>query len=162
VRVDDLANELSAVPGIEGVTFSGGEPMSQAAALVALIDQLRCRDLSFVCYTGFTLEYLRQNGTSAQRALLERLDILIDGPYVASRHTDLRWRGSDNQRVLLLTDRYRHLSPLLNDRGSWLEIEYASDGSVHWMGIPPKGFRVAFEQALARVGITLLKEHAHE
>jgi anaerobic ribonucleoside-triphosphate reductase activating protein len=163
VRVDDLANELSALPDIEGVTFSGGEPMSQAAPLVALIDRLRGRrDFSFVCYTGYTLEYLQQNGSSAQRALLERLDILIDGPYIPSRHTDLRWRGSDNQRVLFLSDRYRHLASLVNDRGTWMEIEYASDGSVHWMGIPPRGFRTAFEQALTRIGITLVKESGCE
>src|SRR5437870_3480299 len=47
VRVDDLAGQLVALSAIEGVTFSGGEPMAQADALAALVDQVRThRDLS--------------------------------------------------------------------------------------------------------------------
>ena len=63
VRVQTLAEELLALPAdVQGVTFSGGEPTSQAAALCALIDALRARrDFSFFCYSGFTLEHLHHH-----------------------------------------------------------------------------------------------------
>ncbi len=156
MNVASLADELCRIPDIEGVTFSGGEPLAQAAALVNLVDLIRSRrDLSFMSYTGYTLEYLRRQGTPAQQALVQRLDILIDGPFIADHHTDLRWRGSDNQCVHLLTPRYRHLEQQLHDRGHWLEFACESEGEFFWMGIPPKGFREAFERKMQGFGISL-------
>jgi len=156
VAVDALAEELVALTDIEGVTFSGGEPMAQAAALCRLADQIRTiRNLSFLSYTGFALEELRSRGTVAQRGLLDRLDVLIDGPYSAARHTNLRWRGSDNQRVHFLSDRYAHLQPTVQERGIWLEFEATSDGAFGWMGIPPPAFRSNFDEKMRQVGVEL-------
>lgn len=162
--VESLADELSSLPDIEGVTFSGGEPMIQAAALVNLVDTIRRkRDLSFMSYTGYTLEHLRRRGSAAQKALVARLDILVDGPYIAARHTDLHWRGSDNQHVHFLSDRYRHLTAQANEHGYQLECEHAADGTFHWMGIPPKGFRETLERNMLARGILLrVTEGCHE
>lgn len=156
--ISQLVDEYVELPEIEGVTFSGGEPMSQAAALSELIDRTRRqRDLTFVSYTGFLYEDLLRHGSAAQRGLLERLDLLIDGPYIASRHTDLKWRGSDNQRVHFLSERYRDLEPTVDERGNWIEFELPADGSVQWMGIPPQGFRDAFRDGLSQLGIDLIQ-----
>lgn len=149
VRVTDLADRIVGLPGIEGVTFSGGEPFAQPTPLARLADAVRAAGLSVMSYTGYTLETLAAAGTPAQHDLLRRLDVLVDGPYVAARHTDKRWRGSDNQRVLFLTPRHRDWADRVNDCGRWLEFEVESDG-VGWMGIPPPGFRAAFESALDR------------
>ena len=92
---------------VEGVTYSGGEPMAQAEALSRLTDMVRkSRDLGVVCYSGYTWEYLRSRGTADQQELLSRVDLLIDGVYLEGRHADLLWRGSANQRLLPLTARY--------------------------------------------------------
>jgi len=156
--VKDLSRELIALPYIKGVTFSGGEPMMQALALCALIDRIKSqRELSFVCYTGFTLEEIITEGTSAQKALLERLDMLIDGPYLQARHTNLKWRGSDNQCIHFLTDRYLNLKSTLSERGNWVEFEFTDDGRFHWMGIPPLGFRRSFLKELQILGVGPLK-----
>jgi anaerobic ribonucleoside-triphosphate reductase activating protein len=164
VDVASLADELSRLPEIEGVTFSGGEPLAQAVALVNLMDSVRRkRDLTFMSYTGYTLEYLLRQGSAGQKALVKRLDVLVDGPYIAARHTDLRWRGSDNQQVHFLSVRYRHLIAQTNDRGYWLECEHAADGTFHWMGIPPKGFRETLERNMLARGILLrATEDCHE
>lgn len=154
VAVADLARQLVALSDIDGLTFSGGEPMAQAVALADLVDSVRrMRDLSVFCYTGYTLEALRL-GDSGQRRLLERIDVLVDGPYIAERHTDRRWRGSENQRVHFLTDRYRHLAAATEEHGVALEVTIGSDG-LRWMGIPPLGFREQFEQQMIMLGIQL-------
>jgi anaerobic ribonucleoside-triphosphate reductase activating protein len=158
MAVAELADELVNLADIEGVTFSGGEPMAQATALARLIDLVRGRrDLSFLSYTGFTLKDLERRGTAAQKSLLQRLDMLIDGVYVAQRHTELQWRGSDNQQVHFLSPRYRQWADEVNRRGRWLEFEYNEDG-LAWMGIPPLGFTQWLETHLLTQGVQLSME----
>lgn len=149
-----MAARLNALPEqVTGVTFSGGEPMAQAAALAELVDRLRAeRDWSVMSYSGFTLERLRARGDPGQRALLERLDILVDGPYLVRRHADLLWRASTNQRLHFLTD--RHTRPP-REASAGIEL-VISDHELHWVGVPGvPGFRAAFEEALRREGVLL-------
>lgn len=156
--VAQIAARLNALPAeITGVTFSGGEPMAQAGALANLVDLLREeRDWSVLAYTGYTLRHLRRHGSGDQRALLARLDMLIDGPYLAARHADLLWRGSDNQRIHRLTDRHPQ-PPEAEDRSAGLEVEIdPGTARLAWTGVPPvPGFRERFEAALDDRGIEL-------
>lgn len=94
--------------GDAGITLSGGEPFLQCEPLRALLDAVRAaRDVGVIAYTGYTLEELRDMRAPAVDALLDRIDVLIDGPYVEALNDDLGLRGSSNQRCLFLTDRYR-------------------------------------------------------
>ncbi|WP_280353399.1 4Fe-4S single cluster domain-containing protein [Nocardia abscessus] len=148
VAVADLAADIVA-SGADGLTLSGGEPFAQAAALAALIRAVRRgRDLSVMCFTGFTLRHLRNRGDSAVEELLGQIDLLVDGPYVAAEHGDLRWRGSANQRIRQLTA--RHAADLDGpDRSAGLQIEVLGDGTVQWLGVPAVAdFRSRFEHAL--------------
>ena len=152
--VGDLAAWLNGLPAeVEGLTLSGGEPMAQAGALAELVGLIRReRDWSVMAYTGFTLEHLRRHGDPGQHDLLSRLDVLVDGPYLAARHADRRWRGSDNQRVHLLSD--RHPAPA-EDRSAGIEF-VAGQHDVMWVGVPPvPGFRDRFEQAMRDQGVGL-------
>ncbi len=81
------------------VTFSGGDPMYQAAGFAELARAIHRRTNKDIwCFTGFRFEDLIQQD---QRELLEQLDVLVDGPYVASlRDPDLLFRGSSNQRII--------------------------------------------------------------
>ena len=65
--------------------------------LAKKIKQNSCKNIW--CYTGYLFEQLMEN--PAQRALLEHIDVLVDGRFVESLKSDeLRFRGSSNQRVL--------------------------------------------------------------
>jgi len=141
VSVTDLASRLLGGPGVEGLTISGGEPFAQAQALTALIRELKRRtDWSFWVYSGYTLDHLLENGTEAQRQLVDEIDVLVDGPYASSMPTQKRWRGSSNQRVHLLSTRYRGLEATLEEEGVWLEARIDSTGALEYIGIPPPGF----------------------
>ena len=51
------------------------------------------------CYTGYLFEQILEN--PAQRALLEQVDVLVDGRFVeALKDEQLRFRGSSNQRII--------------------------------------------------------------
>lgn len=90
---------------VEGVTVLGGEPTDQAAGLLPLLGHARAAGLSVMLYSGHTREWF--DGVPEAAALLPLVDLLVDGPFV-ERLADatLRWRGSTNQRILRLTDRY--------------------------------------------------------
>ena len=81
------------------VTFSGGDPMYQAAGFAELARAIHRRTNKDIwCFTGFRFEDLIQHD---QRELLEQLDVLVDGPYVAAlRDPDLLFKGSSNQRII--------------------------------------------------------------
>jgi anaerobic ribonucleoside-triphosphate reductase activating protein len=159
-RVGELAAWILAQSGIDGITLSGGEPMEQAGALAELIDRVHARaDLGVVCYTGYRRETLQRQGTDAQRELLARIDLLIDGVYNEREHADLRWRGSANQRLLPLTDRYRANVEAIasgEDQSAGMEFFVDEEGAFGFAGVPAQpGFRTDFETRLAGLGVTL-------
>ena len=81
------------------VTFSGGDPMYQAAGFAELAHAIReYSNKDIWCFTGFTYESLIHDD---QRELLEQIDVLVDGPFIQSlRDPDLLFRGSSNQRLI--------------------------------------------------------------
>ncbi|MFN8632917.1 MAG: 4Fe-4S single cluster domain-containing protein [Chloroflexota bacterium] len=127
VPVDRLAIELldSGHPR-DGVTLLGGEPFAQPDGLLALVVALRsggCRHI--LCYSGYTYEALRRQAEwqPAIRAVMDEIDMLIDGPYVAALAEGAGpWTGSANQRVLDLKSPPAHGStncaPLATDHGA--------------------------------------------
>jgi anaerobic ribonucleoside-triphosphate reductase activating protein len=93
---------------VEGVTVLGGEPFDQAEALARALAPVHEAGLSLMLYTGHTLDELRGSPAPAVGRLLDLCDILVDGPFVDDLYDEsLIWRGSRNQRILLLSDRYR-------------------------------------------------------
>lgn len=90
---DDLVKVIEENPLAKGVTFSGGEPFSQAEAFAELAGKLKNRGYEVASYSGFTMEELLR-GSREQRMLLEKLDVLIDGPYIEEqRSLSLAYRG---------------------------------------------------------------------
>ena len=81
------------------VSFSGGDPMYQAAGFAELARQIHRRTQKDIwCYTGFTFESLIHDD---KRELLAELDVLVDGPFIQALHDpDLLFRGSSNQRLI--------------------------------------------------------------
>lgn len=101
VDTSELADIARRNPLCRGVTFSGGEPFAQPEGFAELADLLKADGYEIASYTGYTFEHLRDSGTPAQKELLRRLDVLIDGPFVlAQRSLDLVFRGSANQRII--------------------------------------------------------------
>ena len=160
--VSELAEWAVTQPAdIEGITLSGGEPLNQAGVLCGLIDKIQSRrDMGVVCYTGYTLDYLRERGSLEQQALLRRIDLLIDGVYQAGLHGNLLWRGSANQRIQLLTPRYaavvENLLDERGDRSAGVEAVIDGDGTIGLAGVPfSPMFREEFLRRMSARGIRI-------
>ncbi len=128
ISVEDIVAQILREPRNQGVTFSGGEPFKQATALAQVAQQLKAHGLTAMSFTGFTLEQLRSpQAPIGSQALLDQLDILVDGPYVESRalNSPTSPISSSNQRVHIF-------NPALQDQIDWasdqVEIHILKDG----------------------------------
>lgn len=98
-----ILEEAQKDPILCGLTFSGGEPFSQAESLSILAKEAKEKGYDIFCYTGYTFEHLVSQFEShpEYKALLSNCDWLVDGPFVLEKRSlMLKFRGSTNQRIL--------------------------------------------------------------
>ena len=136
--------------GVEGVTFSGGEPMQQAPALLELMQTLRQQvpNLSFGMFSGYTdLELIlgrysiwgRDHSEADLRRLWEEirahLDFAVLGRFNEAQPSGLPLRTSRSQALRMLTSRYD-----VKDYGPQsVEVIVHPDGRAEVTGFPILG-----------------------
>lgn len=99
MSVEEIAASVDRA-GFSGVTFSGGDPLYQIEELTQLAALLRKQGYNLWCYTGFLWEDIAPDNRFIP--FLQTIDVLVDGPFILSeRDTDLLFRGSSNQRLIL-------------------------------------------------------------
>jgi anaerobic ribonucleoside-triphosphate reductase activating protein len=154
--IEAVFRRLAAVDGVTGVTFSGGEPFEQPAALAALASRLHRIGRDVLVYTGYRHETLERYGDAGIARLLAETDILIDGEYRADLVNPGRWRGSANQRVLPLTEKGRLLTAGAFAGQALEEIQVSFDGArVRVSGCPDRSFFEHWAAELSRRGIVV-------
>lgn len=84
------------------VTFSGGDPFFQAEGFAELARRIKAETSKTIwCYTGYTLEALKEENDPWKMELLRNIDVLVDGPFIQElRDEQLHFRGSSNQRII--------------------------------------------------------------
>jgi len=94
---------------IRGLSLLGGDPMepSNMEALVPLLKRVKAElpEKDIWCYTGclFERDVIGKlwEKYSFTKELVENIDIIVDGPYVEElKNVNLRFRGSENQRII--------------------------------------------------------------
>jgi anaerobic ribonucleoside-triphosphate reductase activating protein len=161
VPVVDVAREvLPLLEQADGLTISGGEPFYQAKALLNLVRRLRAAlpELEVLLFTGYVIEEVNIPG-SAAAALIGELDMLVDGPYRQDLPDTLIWRGSDNQRLHLLSARaQRHAWAVA---GQWegertLALRMLDSARCLLVGIPRRGGLEALRETLRARGFGVI------
>lgn len=96
---------------IEGFTLLGGDPFEpeNQKVLAPFMERLRAEfpEKSFWCFTGYDYERDLLTGKLGDldtvMKILRTLDVLVDGRFVESlKDLNLRFRGSSNQRIILV------------------------------------------------------------
>jgi anaerobic ribonucleoside-triphosphate reductase activating protein len=154
-RERDVAEIVGAVAAahaeraLEGVTFSGGEPMQQSDALLALIESLHHRlpGLSFGMYSGHSErelssgQYWCRSGQAQLRKqdiwrrIRSRLDFAVLGRYATGHPSTLALRTSTNQKLTLISGRYEEQDFDPQE----VEIHIDTQGVVQVTGFPTAG-----------------------
>lgn len=140
-NVDEVMAAIAVwLPRADGFTISGGEPFDQPEALCLLLTAIRAvSKLDVLVYSGHAFETLEP--------LLDRMtgliDALIADPFDLDASNTMAMRGSDNQRLHLLSDLGRErLSALdrpLSDRDKVFDLMMDASGEVWLAGIPGRG-----------------------
>ena len=90
---------------IRGITYLGGEPFDphNQPGLLELTRKIRAAypDKSIWSFTGYIYGQNLPQLPGVTEELLAGLDVLVDGPFIASlKNLGLRFRGSENQRLI--------------------------------------------------------------
>lgn len=161
VSVDEIvAKSANWLQVADGITISGGEPFDQCDGLIELLRAFRARSPADVLvYSGYPIESLRGSLEEASGLI----DALITDPFERSAPQTLPIRGSDNQRLHLLTQlgraRFSAYSAPDASRPPAFDLMFDEDGAIWLAGIPGredfKRLRFLLEQAGHHVSMTL-------
>lgn len=142
--IAELLQAIAASDGVAGITVSGGEPLQQAPALAELLGAVQMAGLSVVLYSGYTREEIET--LPGGPAVLAATDVLIDGRYQAAAPCPDGYRGSANQRLHFLTDRYGPAD--FPPQPAAFEAEIGPNGEVVVRGFPDEALRRALDGLL--------------
>ena len=144
IPVSSLAERILSISGIDGVTFSGGEPFAQAHALALLGEMLHRHNLSIVTYTGYTYAQVIAGDNPSWQHLLTVTDLLIAGPYVPALSCAKPFIGSANQEVIRLSDRIPPITVMPEEKNAEVEFTIDSEGTLTATGFPDVQLLQAF------------------
>lgn len=117
----------------EGITISGGEPFLQAEQLAEMLRGVKKhKDIGVIVYTGYRYEELHDIPYADE--LLKLTDLLIDGEYIQELDDGKSLRGSSNQRIIPLTDRYSQDLYMYGNEGRAVE-RIVRNGEIHDIGV---------------------------
>lgn len=90
---------------LSGITVSGGEPLCKEniAEVNKFIENIKKEKPGFNvwCYTGYTLEELKNRNDEITNTTLKNIDVLVDGRFeIERKNPEIKFRGSENQRIL--------------------------------------------------------------
>lgn len=103
IDIDDIINDMKKNPLLDGISFSGGEPLLQANSFSKLAKKAKENNYNVWCWTGYTWEYIVNNFNTHKhwKSLINNLDYLVDGPFILElKNINLIFRGSSNQRII--------------------------------------------------------------
>lgn len=140
----------------DGITISGGEPFAQPAGLIAMLRAIR--DLhsgDVLVYSGYPLEAIQETLRAAEGLI----DALITDPFEIHSPQTLALRGSDNQRLHLLTAKGRErlacYERTLVPADKVLDVMFDPDGTIWFAGIPRRHDFIRLRTLLESQGHTL-------
>lgn len=106
-KLDNIINKSY----MQGITISGGDPLDQSEDSLKELMHFLCgfkekyptKDIWI--YTGYTISELRNKHSKYIDAILDTVDVLVDGLYIEEkRDLTLPFRGSSNQNIIYLKD----------------------------------------------------------
>lgn len=152
---DILSMILPYKDGIDGITITGGDPFFQKGELSELVVRLKNEVTEdILVYTGYTLEDLENMKDFYVENILSTISVLIDGPYIDSLNDNRGIRGSSNQEIYILNEKYKNLYEEAWTCDRKVQNLFYGNSSMY-IGIPLKDYRADFNNKLAIRGVSV-------
>ena len=150
ILADDLFRLVKNIKGIEGITLSGGEVFLQIPELHAFLKRVREEtNLGVIIYTGYYLDEIKQMKNPMVDEIIDKFsDIIVDGPYIEELNDGCALRGSSNQKVHFLTERYKKYADLYAAKGRKCEVRIKGRHAV-MLGVPTREILKVWREPIA-------------
>lgn len=147
--VAQLLERIRQMGEVDGYTLTGGDPFYQPEGLDAVLNLIRpeCEDI--LVYTGYTYDYLRER----YPGILDKIGVLIDGPYLRERNHGCFLRGSDNQKILVLNAGLEEKYRAYLDGGENQIQNFTTRDGVISVGIHRPEYSAQVDQILRKKGL---------
>ena len=137
VSIEKILKYIEKIPHADGITITGGDPFLQPEELLCLVTSLKELGYSdILVYSGYTLEELRGKGEVINQ-ILSSIGVLVDGRYVDELNDNKSFRGSSNQRIIVLN---KSLNERYSGADSWERKTQIvmNDNNIQAIGLPVK------------------------
>jgi organic radical activating enzyme len=132
-KIDLYSIIMKNINKIDGITFSGGEPLFQEKELLNLLKKLP-KNLDKMLFTG----YYKNELNETQLKCFNYFDLVVEGRFEKNQMGNFLWRGSKNQIFSSPTKKYTHLlEKFYNSISAGLEV-FIEDDEMIFYGIPTK------------------------
>ena len=140
MSIDEIAEQISRFD-YDGVTISGGEPFMQTEDLASLIRRITERGVhDILVYSGYTLDELEKRCDKDTEYILANISVLVDGPFIKDLQCDNRLKGSSNQNIWILKEKYGNTYKKYLEDKKTIDVFYVNN-EIHFIGIPSRNYQ---------------------
>lgn len=144
-----LVHSIADQHQVDGFTITGGDPFEQPESLEQLLSELYQISDDILVYTGFEFEAIKEQHTT----ILDYIAVLIDGLYIEELNEEEALRGSTNQRIIILNERYTELYGQCFATSKGKVQNFITPTGVISVGIHRPGYEEALDTKLSQKGL---------
>jgi|JI8StandDraft_1071087.scaffolds.fasta_scaffold24750_4 anaerobic ribonucleoside-triphosphate reductase activating protein len=144
---------------IDGITFSGGDPLIQFSNFQSLLPKLKnlYPKIDVNLYTGYSYNIQKKEFENLPSSIgnldLTGIDLIIDGEFIKDLAGDFLLRGSSNQKLIPLTVLGQERLTFMQNNFSGNRLALSRNGSPFLMGIPSVNTLAKLDSRLQKMGI---------
>lgn len=148
-NVVKLIESISSKSIVDGFTITGGDPFEQPEELNILLSELKKISEDIIVYTGYEYDTLEVK----YKDILDKITVLIDGPYIESQNEDCFMRGSNNQQIIVLDPAFSEFYNTYVKKGHNEIQNFTSRDGVISVGIHRAGYDEELNQMMHQKGL---------
>lgn len=148
-NVVKLIESISSRNIVDGFTITGGDPFEQAEDLNRLLPELKKISEDIIVYTGYKYDTLKMR----YKDILDKIALLIDGPYIEAQNENCFMRGSSNQQLIVLDPEFTEFyDAYIKDGCNEIQNFTLRDGVIS-VGIHRAGYDAELNKKLHQKGL---------